>query len=64
MVKSFYYFKENKMFEQNKLLYKVSPSTGKTQIWKGFTDGDKICVTFGQTIVEFQTSYHNGLYSW
>lgn len=43
------------MFEQNKLLYKVSPSTGKTQIWKGFTDGDKICVTFGQKDGKMQT---------
>lgn len=42
-------------FEQHQELYKVSVSTGKMQVWKGWTVGDKVCCTYGQLGGKMQT---------
>lgn len=58
--------KENKMdkFAQLQKLYKVSVSTGKTQVWFGWVDGDTVKCSYGELegklqINEYQASAKN-----
>lgn len=44
------------MFKNHQELYKVSASTGKTQVWKGWTVGDDVCSCYGQINGKMQTN--------
>ena len=42
-------------FENHQELYKVSVSTGKMQVWKGWTVRDEVCCSYGQLGGKMQT---------
>ena len=44
------------MFENHQKLYKVSASTGKTQVWFGWSIGDYVCCSYGQLNGKLQKS--------
>lgn len=45
-------------FENHQELFKVSVSTGKMQVWKGWTVRDKVICSYGQLGGKMQTSEH------
>lgn len=45
-------------YEQHQELYKVSASTKKMQIWKGWCDGNEVCCKYGQVGGKLQTKVY------
>ena len=49
------------MFKNRQELYKVSASTGKTQVWKAWSLKDEVCSNYGQLGGKMQTNSYKAL---